>query len=166
MLARIRRKLSMVERALLFCRGHPDTDPGYVAMLARLEDLVARAAELSLLELSGDQGEHLATRRRVEARRKLNLLPRHLDNVGVVATLDHPELMGTFEAPAPRLPNRIFLATAREMRKVANQHQELLLGYSLGTGFLELLDQALNEFHEAGAAASRSRLWHIGARGE
>jgi hypothetical protein len=45
-----RRKLEMGRRALAFCRAHPDSSPEYVANVARLEALLARAEELELLE--------------------------------------------------------------------------------------------------------------------
>jgi hypothetical protein len=41
-----RRKLEMGRRALEFARAHPDTNPAYLAAVARLERLLARAAEL------------------------------------------------------------------------------------------------------------------------
>ena len=45
-----RRKLEMGKRVLEFCREHPDTNPGYLALMARLERLMARAAELERQE--------------------------------------------------------------------------------------------------------------------
>ena len=47
---RTRRNLEMGQRALEFCRAHPTTDPGYLALVARLERLMARAAELERQE--------------------------------------------------------------------------------------------------------------------
>ena len=41
-----RRKLEMGRRALKFARAHPSTNPAYLAAVARLERLLARAAEL------------------------------------------------------------------------------------------------------------------------
>ena len=45
-----RRKLEMGRRALKFCRAHPDSNPQYIAAVARLEALLARADELEKLE--------------------------------------------------------------------------------------------------------------------
>jgi hypothetical protein len=45
-----RQKLEMGRRALEFCRAHPDSSPEYVAAVARLEALLARAEELELQE--------------------------------------------------------------------------------------------------------------------
>jgi hypothetical protein len=42
----IRRRLEMGRRALEFARAHPDSNPAYVEAVARLEALLARAAEL------------------------------------------------------------------------------------------------------------------------
>lgn len=42
----IRRKLEIGKRALEFARAHPDSNPAYLAAVARLETLLARAAEL------------------------------------------------------------------------------------------------------------------------
>jgi hypothetical protein len=45
-----RRRLEMGRRALAFCRAHPDTNPAYLALVARLERLIARANELEIQE--------------------------------------------------------------------------------------------------------------------
>ena len=45
-----RRKLEMAKRVLQFSREHPDTNPGYLALVARLETLVARAEQLERQE--------------------------------------------------------------------------------------------------------------------
>jgi hypothetical protein len=45
-----RRKLKMGRRALDFCGAHPDSSPEYIATVARLEALLARAEELKLQE--------------------------------------------------------------------------------------------------------------------
>jgi hypothetical protein len=45
-----RRKLEMGRRALAFCRAHPESSPGYLALVARLEALLARAEELEMQE--------------------------------------------------------------------------------------------------------------------
>jgi len=49
-----RRKIEMGRRVLEFSRAHPDTDPGYLALVARLERLMARAAELEAQEKRED----------------------------------------------------------------------------------------------------------------
>jgi hypothetical protein len=41
-----RKKLEMGRRALAFCRAHPDSNPQWIAAVARLEALLARAEEL------------------------------------------------------------------------------------------------------------------------
>jgi hypothetical protein len=45
-----RRKLEMGRRALAFCRANPDSNPQWIAAVARLETLVARAEELERQE--------------------------------------------------------------------------------------------------------------------
>jgi hypothetical protein len=52
----IRRKLEMGRRALEFARAHPDSNPAYVAAVARLEALLARAAQLEA-ELEQEEQE-------------------------------------------------------------------------------------------------------------
>ena len=47
---RTRKNLVMGKRALDFCRAHPDSSPEYIAMVARLEMLLARAEQLELQE--------------------------------------------------------------------------------------------------------------------
>jgi hypothetical protein len=57
-----RRKLEMGKRALEFCRAHPDSSPEWVAAVARLEALLARAEELQIQEKN--ERKLLRTRRR------------------------------------------------------------------------------------------------------
>jgi hypothetical protein len=45
-----RRRLEMARRVVEFSRAHPDTNPAYLALLARLETLLARAEELEQQE--------------------------------------------------------------------------------------------------------------------
>ena len=45
-----RRKLEMGKRALEFCRAHPDSNPQWIAAVARLEAKLARAEELERQE--------------------------------------------------------------------------------------------------------------------
>jgi hypothetical protein len=45
-----RKKLEMGKRALEFCRAHPDSNPQWIAAVARLEALLARAEELEKQE--------------------------------------------------------------------------------------------------------------------
>jgi hypothetical protein len=45
-----RRILKMGQRALDFCKAHPDSNPEYVATVARLEAALARAREIELQE--------------------------------------------------------------------------------------------------------------------
>ena len=45
-----RRTLEMAERALEFCRAHPDSSPEYAANLAHLEALLAQVNELVELQ--------------------------------------------------------------------------------------------------------------------
>jgi hypothetical protein len=166
MQARIRRKLSMVDRVLQFSKAHEATDPGYTRVVERLEQLMSRAGELNELERNGDNGERVAVRRRVQARRTLNRMLRHLDRVGAVAAHDRAELYGVFDAPDNTANNRSYLAGARDLLASATQHRELLVPCSLGENFIEELTRAIEQFVEATADANAARERHVGARGE
>jgi hypothetical protein len=48
-----RRKIEMGMRALEFSRAHPDADAGYAVAAAKLEQLVARAAEAATAQRDG-----------------------------------------------------------------------------------------------------------------
>jgi hypothetical protein len=50
----IRRKLEMGQRALGVCKAHPDSNPEYLAIVARLEALLVRAKELEWRENEGE----------------------------------------------------------------------------------------------------------------
>jgi hypothetical protein len=57
-----RRKLEMGKRALDFCRAHPDSSPEWVAAVARLEALLARAEELQMQEKNERKLRHTLRR--------------------------------------------------------------------------------------------------------
>jgi len=59
-----RRILEMGQRALDFCKAHPDSNPQFMATVARLEAALARAKELELQE-------------RLELQEKIDQDPQH-----------------------------------------------------------------------------------------
>ena len=56
--------LKLGQRALDFCRAHPDSNPEFMATVARLEAALARAKELELQE-------------RLELQEKIDEEPQH-----------------------------------------------------------------------------------------
>jgi hypothetical protein len=60
--AKTGRKLEMGARALIFSRVHPDPSSGYAALLAHLEDRLARATHLAGQQRDGIIESHRAWR--------------------------------------------------------------------------------------------------------
>jgi hypothetical protein len=163
----IRRKLSMVERALAFAGGHPATDPGQQAILARLVNRRDRAATLAVQERSGQVGERAAVARRNELRRAMHMqLLRHVGRVAEIAAEKYPEVGGQFLLPSSNWPTRAFLTAATAMLAAAQKHEARLLEFGLGATFIPSLTAALGEFAAASEVVYTGRHAHVGARAD
>jgi hypothetical protein len=82
-----RRKIEMGRRALEFSRAHPDSEPGSEVVVARLEQLVARANEVAAAQRDGLIQVRSASARKRELRREMLEVPiAHLAEVGRAAS--------------------------------------------------------------------------------
>src|SRR3954470_20429452 len=92
-----RRKIEMGTRALEFSRAHPDTDPGTVTQVSKLEQLLARASETATVQRDGIIHVRAAAARKEELRRQMREGPiAHLAQVGRAAAREEHELGKTF----------------------------------------------------------------------
>ena len=60
----VRRRLEMAVRVRDFMRAHPSTDANYAAVLAQLEELIARLEALAKQQQDGTVTAHASTVRR------------------------------------------------------------------------------------------------------
>jgi hypothetical protein len=167
MLAKTRRKLEMARRVLEFSRQHPDTSPGYVAAVARLEKLLARAELLARQQLDGRSEVHASTARKAELRRQMKRAHLdHLASVAELAAVEDPEVLQKFQFPADATTYLAFQTAARGMEAEAVSRKDLLVRHGLSEEVLSGLNLALDQFETAVEQGAAGRLSHVGATAE
>ena len=162
----VRRKLTMMGRALDFVRAHPSTDASWTALVTRAEELLTRADALTVQEREGRVGASAAALRRRELRKQMQELLRHLVRVAQAASEAHSVLVGEFELPALRGAHRIFQAAVKAILSAAQPHRELFITYGLGDTTIAELETGVAAFEAASTAANTGRREHVGARAQ
>ena len=154
----------MGARALEFSRKHPDAGPGYDASVARLENLLNRAAQLEAQQREGILLSRAANARKKELRMDLKQgLLGHLVSVAEAASAEAPELSQKFILPQTTQSYGAFRAAARGIEAEAQSRKELLVKHGLSETGLQALTQSLDEFDAMVKQGSDSRIAHVGA---
>src|SRR5690242_14226711 len=162
-----RRKMEMGRRALEFSRAHPDSEPGSEVVVARLEQLVGRADEVTAAQRAGIIQVRSASSRKRELKREMLALPiPHLAEVGRAAAKEDHELGKTFQFKPTADSYLVFRTAARSMAAAAQEHRDVLLKYGLSQSVLDEFLQKLDEFDGAIALGNEGRTAHIGATRE
>jgi hypothetical protein len=165
--AQSRRKIEMGTRALEFSRAHPDTDAGYAAAAAKLEQLVARAGEAAAAQRSGIVDVRAASARKGELRRAmLSVHIAHLAQVGQEAAREDHELGKRFRFKPGASTFLAFRTAARNMAAEAETHREMLIRHGLAATVLEEFVQRLDQFDAVVALGNSGRAAHMGATAE
>jgi hypothetical protein len=165
--AKVRRRLEMGARALEFSREHPDSNPGYTAALARLEERLGRADQLSRQQREGLIQVHTATARKSKLRRTMrqgHLL--HIARAAEMASREVPELGDQFALSRVPRTYLAFRTAARSIAAEAQNRKELLEKHGLAGTVLESLNELLEEFDVAIEQGSAGRRAHVGASAE
>jgi hypothetical protein len=162
----IRSKLATAAQALAFVQAHPDTDPGYVAVVARLQAAVAQGDALAIQQRDGTANEEAAHSQRQDSRDEMQVQLRHLARVGRDALAAHPELQGAFLLPHSTVTNETFITAAKSMLATMTAQQDMLVGMGLGSTFVADFTAAVATFDAATAEASANRASHAGARND
>ena len=164
--AETRRKLDTANRALAFLHANPDSDPGFVAIVTKLEATIARADEQAMQQRDGTVEEKAAISQRQDLRLMMQIRLRHLGRVARSALQDHPEIQGAFTLPRPGVALATFTTAARSMLATAADQQTLLIGLGLGMSFVGELNQAMATLDSTSGGATTNHLAHIGARAD
>ena len=165
--AQSRRKIEMGTRALEFSRAHPDTEPGTASVVARLEQLVARANETATAQRNGLIQVRAASARKEELRRAMLAVPiAHLAEVGRAAAREEHELGKTFRFKPGASTFLAFRTAARGMATAAETHREVLTKHGLSQSVLEQFVQMLDQFDAAMVLGNDGRTAHVGATRE
>ena len=165
--AKVRRVVEMGGRALAFCRAHLDESAGYVAALARLEELVARVDLLAGQQLSGIRAVRNATARKRDLRRQIKSAHmEHLSKIARIAARDVPELPPKFNPPGRDESYVAFRTAARTMVAEAMSHKDVLISHGLVEAVLDDLNAAIEKFDAAVSQGTDGRRAHVGASAE
>ena len=167
MRAKSRRKIEMGQRVLEFMRQHPDQSAGLVAATARLQDRLARAAQLARQQLDGRAETRVATGRKRDLRRLI--MRAHLDHLASVAELaseEEPELLQKFVFPPDATTYLAFRAAASGMAAEAEARKELLIKHGYSEEALTALKTALDQFETALEQGAAGRLSRVAATAE
>ncbi len=157
----------MAARALDFARAHPSTDASYTALVAKLQERLARADTLAMQQREGGTGEHASILHRKTVRKTLERVQiRHLIRVAEMASKNNPELAAVFVRPKPGSPNRVFITAAKSILAAAVAQKELFTSLGLGDTFLDELTQAIAQFDQETEGAHTGRRDHVGAAAE
>jgi hypothetical protein len=165
--AHSRRQIEMGRRALEFSQAHADTEPGTTNVVARLEQLLARANEVAAAQRDGIIHVRAASARKKELRREMLQVPiAHLAEVGQAAAREEHELGKTFRFKPGASTYLAFRTAARGMAAAAETHREVLLKYGLSQPVLDQFVKQLDELDAAAALGNDGRTAHVGATRE
>lgn len=167
MRATTRRTISMARRALDFASALAITDAGFTTVVARLKDEVSKADQLGRLQGEGAQREHAAVQARAAIRAQIRTQQlRRLTKLAELNAAEHPELIGRYDLPDPRGPNRAFLLQLQSVLSSATEQKDLLAQLGAGDTIVADLTSAIATFDTATANAHAARADHVGASGE
>jgi hypothetical protein len=165
--AQSRRKIEMGRRALEFSRAHPDSEPGSDAVVARLEQLLARASQVAAAQRDGIVHVRAASARKKELRKGMLDVPiAHLAEVGRAAAREEHELGKMFRFKPGASTYLAFGTAARSMAASAQANREVLVKYGLSQSVLDELGRKLDEFDAAVLLGNDGRTAHVGATRE
>lgn len=162
----VRRKLDMAARVRDFCRTHADTNPGYTAAVARLEERLARAEALAQQQVAGKLAVTGAVANKEQLRQEIFNTIALLKGLARPAAKEEPDLAAGILRPPLKLNHQAFLTRARVAADTGSAHQELLARYGMPENFLTELGAALDRFEKALNEKHNGRAAHVGARAE
>ena len=163
----VRRRFEMAVRVRDFYRAHPSTDASFAAVIAQLEEKIARIDALAKQEQGGFFTTHASSvRRRVLRRRLHNELLRHLVTVAQVAAVKQPGLEEHFELVAVNASNEAFRTHARKLLEQGQAQKELLAAHGLADRLLEDLAAAVADYDASVEESNEGRRDHVGARAD
>lgn len=162
----IRRKLDMAGRVRDFCRTHTDTNQGYTAAVARIEDRLTRAEALARQEVAGRLAVSGAVANKEQLRQEIHKTIALLVGLAGPAAREQSELAAGIIRPQVNGSHQAFLTRSRVAAATGVTHRDLLIRYGMPETFLEELGTALDRFEQALNQKHNGRAAHVGARAE
>lgn len=161
----VRRKLDMAARVREFIRARSTSEPGYPPVLARLDELIARADMIAGRQHQGVVAAQGARAHRRELRDQLHRqLVHYLVALGTYAGKDQAELARQFRLPDGNATNAAFLTAVKALVAAAESQRDLLVAQGLAVTSLDEVNRLVTAFETASEVARTARRDHIGAR--
>ena len=162
-----RRVYDMCVRVLNWAIAHPSDEPGFAVLLARLQALVARMADVITEQRNGLIGSRAASSRKLELRREMLAIPiKHLAQIGALAAREQHELSTAFRFRPAATSEVAFRSAAGAMLEAAQTHKGVLVKHGLSMSLLVELEQKLDQFDTAVRLGAEGRIRHTAATRE
>jgi hypothetical protein len=162
----VRRKLAMAKSARDFSRKNPLADPGYGAVLDRLDAAINLMESVATQQQGGYLTKHSSTARRQILRRRIRVFLVLLVTVARDAANDLPALLDLFRLPESNATHATFQALARKLLEQARIYQDQLVQHGLTATLPDDLAAALDEFDRSMTDTAGGRQEHVSARAE
>ena len=157
----------MAARVREFIRARSASEPGYPPVLARLDELIARADVIAARQHQGVVAAEGARAHRRELRDVLHRkLMHYLVALGTYAGKDQAELARQFRLPDGSANNPAFLTSVKALVAAAESQRDLLVQQGMAVGSLDEINRLVAEFEVASEVARTARRDHIGARAD
>jgi hypothetical protein len=162
-----RRKIERGSRVNEFFIANPSEEAGHKAIGAKIQETLARASQIAMLEGASRNEELAAADRRRQIRDQIEfgqLVP--LAKVGRQASKEVPELSGKFRVTRSTATHQSFLSNARSMLAEAIAHKDVLVSQGMAASLPDDLARLLDRFEAESFTMDQSRRGHINARAE
>ena len=136
-------------RVAAFCHTHPDTDPAAIAVVAKLDAAMERAAMLTGLQLSSESIASAAVNTKTEIRFSIENGLAAIYAVSTVAAKNLPDLAIHRRRPRTHASEVNLLAAARVALAEAEVNKDRLVAYGLTTIMLDTLAANIEAHAEA-----------------
>jgi hypothetical protein len=151
-------------RVVLHHERNPNSDAGYLVLVAKLKGVVEQMEQEEALQRSALMDRHTSALDKRRLRRELLAGPiAHVVGVANLARKDEPSLATQVQYRPSGNTFGGHLAAARGLLAEAETHQELLVKYGLSVEVLEVYRDLLAQSEAAVKLGDEARTTHMGA---
>lgn len=162
-----RRVYDLCVRVLSWTAAHPDDEPGSTVLVAQLQALATRLAQVITDQRNGLIDSRASRSRKQEQRRTMLAVPiAHLAQIGALAARERHELGKSFRFKPTAESLVAFRSAARAMHEEAQSHKEVLVKHGLSESVLVEFGTVLDEFDAAVLLGTEGRMTHTAATRE
>lgn len=161
-----RRMYDMGVRVVNWANAHPDDEPGFGVLLARLQALVVRMGDVITAQRNGFIDTRAARSRKQELRTEVAVPIAHLAQIGALAAREVHELGKTFRFRPSASSQVAFHSACRAMLEAAQTHKEVLVQHGLSESVLVEFERLVGQFDAAMRLGAEGRVRHTAATRE